>query len=77
MSVTSTTFPVPAAAHTAPAVLADAARAAADWIRRRRAMRTQRRILHSLSEHLLRDIGISQSEIEAIISRRSKGLYRL
>jgi uncharacterized protein YjiS (DUF1127 family) len=70
MSIASTHLPVPAAAHAAPAALARSVRAAIAWIGRRYAARVQRRILHSLSDHILRDIGLDPSEIDAIVDER-------
>jgi uncharacterized protein YjiS (DUF1127 family) len=76
MSIVSIHYSVPAAEQAGPAVLAHAVRAAAGWIRRRRAIRSKRRSLHALSEHMLRDIGIAESEIDAIVAARLDGSIR-
>jgi uncharacterized protein YjiS (DUF1127 family) len=76
MSIASTHYPVPAAEQAGPAVLAQVVRAAADSIRRRRANRSERRLLHALTEHMLRDIGIAESEIDAILAERLDGSIR-
>jgi uncharacterized protein YjiS (DUF1127 family) len=44
-------------------------RATSDWPRRY-AIHTHRRILHSLPDHVLEDIGISRSEIDGIVPER-------
>ena len=70
MSAISADFAVPVAAPAVAPVLMRAVRATTDWVKRRYAIHTHRRILHSLPDHVLEDIGISRSQIDGIVPER-------
>lgn len=51
-------------------LLGRVARASVDWVRRRYSIYMHRRVLHSLPDHILADIGISRSMIDGIVPSR-------
>lgn len=70
MSVTTADFTPTAQASSSRAIFARGARNVADWVRRRYAIYMHRRILHSLPDHVLEDIGISRSMIDGVVPER-------
>jgi uncharacterized protein YjiS (DUF1127 family) len=71
MSIKTADFAVSVIAP-APAtpVVARIVRAGLDWVRRRHSIRVHRRILHSLPDRVLSDIGISRGMIDHVVPER-------
>jgi uncharacterized protein YjiS (DUF1127 family) len=70
MSVTTADFTATTRASSNRTLFARAVRTAGDWVRRRYAIHAHRRVLHSLPDHVLKDIGISRSMIDGVVPER-------
>jgi uncharacterized protein YjiS (DUF1127 family) len=70
MSVTTADFIASSEAASKGAIVRRVIGATVDWVRRRYSIHMHRRVLHSLPDHVLKDIGISRSMIDGIVPER-------
>lgn len=70
MSVTTADFITRPEKASNGAIIGRVIGATVDWVRRRYSIHMHRRVLHSLPDHVLEDIGIDRSTIDGIVPAR-------